>query len=104
MGSHSTAWLSPEHPRRHITPVPPSDDDNGVDALTDHARASPFGVPWSQRTSTGWNVRSAQDPSHGLEHRRPVLACHVELLGHLVDAEVLEVLDERGPRQARTGP
>src|SRR5438045_4168987 len=64
----------------------------------DNARASPFGVPWSKRTSTGVDSSSAQALSHELKDSRHLLTRHVELLDDLVDAEVLEVLDYRGHR------
>jgi len=56
----------------------------------DNARASPFGVPWSKRTSTGGDWSSAQALSHELKYRRHLLARHVELLDDLVDAEIRE--------------
>jgi hypothetical protein len=65
----------------------------------DSARASPFGVPWSKRMSTGGDVGSAQALSHELEDSGYLFARHVELLDDLVDAGVLEVLDDRGNRQ-----
>jgi hypothetical protein len=34
----------------------------------DNASASPFGVPWSKRTSTGWKISGAQALCHELEH------------------------------------
>ena len=67
----------------------------------DNARANPFGVPWSKRMSTGGNGVGAQALSHELEHGRHLLARHVELLDDLVDAEILEVLDDRGDGQTR---
>src|SRR5918993_3330859 len=65
------------------------------------ARVSPFGVPWSKRTSTGRNGFGAQALSYEFEHGGDLLARHVELLHDLLDAEVLEVLDDGGDRQAR---
>jgi hypothetical protein len=67
----------------------------------DNARASLFGVPWSKRMSTGDGIRS-KALSHELEHGRHLLARYVELLDDLIDAEILEVLDDRGHRQAGT--
>src|SRR3954449_5569258 len=66
----------------------------------DRAPASPFGVPWSKRTSTGRNVRSAQTVGHELEDGSHLLARHIELFDDFVDAEILEVFDDRGHRQA----
>src|SRR4030088_2081408 len=62
---------------------------------------NPWGVPWSKRMSTGWNRLSAEALRHEVEHCRDLLARHVELLDDLVDAEILEVLDDRGHGQAR---
>ena len=66
----------------------------------DNARASPFGVPWSKRMSTGVDVGSAQALSDELKDSGYLFARHVELLDDLVDAEILEVLDDRGHGQA----
>src|SRR5688572_28826419 len=60
----------------------------------------PLGVPWSNRTSTGGDFR-AQAICHELENGRDLFARHIELLDYLVDAEVLEVLDDRVYRQTR---
>jgi hypothetical protein len=60
---------------------------------TDSARASPFGVPWSKRTSTGGDVGSAQALRDELEDGRHLLARHVVLLDDLVKTEILEVLE-----------
>src|SRR6266849_6426435 len=60
---------------------------------------SPFGVPWSKRTSTGGDWVGAQALSHELENGRHLLARHVELLNDLVDAEILEILNDRGHGQ-----
>ena len=51
--------------------------------------------------STGWNRLSAEALRHEVEHCSDLLARHVELLDNLVDAEILEVLDDRGHGQAR---
>ncbi len=56
----------------------------------DNARASPFGVPWSNRTSTGRDRVGAQGLSHELEHGGHLLARDVELLDDVVDAEILD--------------
>jgi hypothetical protein len=66
----------------------------------DNAWASPFGSPWSKRMSTGGNVGSSQGLSYELEDSGYLLARHVELLDDLVNAEVLEVLNDRGHGQA----
>src|SRR6188768_2739594 len=60
---------------------------------------SPFGVPWSKRMSTGWHGVGAEALSNEVENSRHLLACDVELLDDLVDAQVLEVLNDRGNRQ-----
>jgi hypothetical protein len=52
--------------------------------------------------STGGDVGSAQALSHEGEDSGYLFARHVELLDDLVDAEILEVLDYRGHRQAGT--
>jgi hypothetical protein len=70
----------------------------GVDGVPGSALINPLGVPWSKRMSTGWNRLSAETLRHEIEHCRDLLPCHVELLHDLVDAEVLEVLDELWPR------
>ena len=44
------------------------------------ARISPFGVPWSKRTSTGGTGLGAQALSYEFEHGSDLLAGHVELL------------------------
>ena len=62
--------------------------------------ASPFGVPWSNRTSTGGDF-GAQTLSHELEDSLHLFVRHVELLDDLVDAEILEVLDDGGDREPR---
>ena len=49
--------------------------------------------------STGWNRLSAEALRHEVEHCRDLLARHVELLDNLVDAEILEVLDDGGDGQ-----
>src|SRR5262245_51777303 len=64
------------------------------------ARASPFGVPWSKRTTTGRNRFGAQAVGYEVEHGCDLLAGHVELLHDLLDTEVLEVLDHGGHGQA----
>jgi hypothetical protein len=51
--------------------------------------------------SAGRDGVRAKTLSHELEHGHHLLARHVELLDDLVDAEILEVLDDRGHRQAR---
>src|SRR4051812_35187970 len=56
---------------------------------------------WSKRMSTGWNRLSAETLRHEVEHCGDLLARDVELLDNLVDADILEVLDDRGHRQAR---
>src|SRR5579864_5283444 len=61
-------------------------------------RARPFGVPWSNRTSTGRNF-GTQTFSHEFEDGLHLFAGHVELLDDLVDAEVLEIFDDSGDRQ-----
>ena len=63
-------------------------------AWPDNARASPFGVPWSNRTSIGGDCLGAQALSHELEHGGDLLTRDVELLDNLVDAEILEILDD----------
>jgi len=65
------------------------------------AWASPFGVPCSNRTSTGGNF-GAQTLSHELEDGLHLFARHVELLDDLVDAEVFEVLNDGGHGQSGT--
>ena len=57
--------------------------------------ASPFGVPWSNRTSTGGDF-GTQTLNDELEHGCHLFTRDVELLHDLVDAEVFEVLDDRG--------
>src|SRR5438552_188816 len=52
--------------------------------------------------STGGHVGSAQALSHELEDSGYLFARHVELLDDLVDAEILEVLDDRGDGQTGT--
>jgi len=49
--------------------------------------------------STGGDVGSAQALSHKREESGYLFARHVELLDDLVDAEILEVLDDRGHGQ-----
>src|SRR5688500_16493698 len=66
---------------------------------SDSARASPFGVPWSKRMSTGGHGVGAEALGYEVENGRYLLACDVELLDDLVDAQVLEVLDDRGNGQ-----
>lgn len=68
----------------------------------DNARASPFGVPWSKRMSTGGEGVGAKALGYEVENGRHLLARDVELLDHLVHAEILKVLDHRGHRQAST--
>src|SRR5262245_20831105 len=68
----------------------------------DSARVSPFGVPWSKRTSTGRDVGTAQALSYELEDGRHLLARHVVLLDDFVDAQILEVLDDGSHRQTGT--
>jgi len=63
-------------------------------ACPDNAPASPFGVPWSKRMSTGRDGVCAKAFSHKLEHGHHLLARYVELLDDLVDAEILEVLND----------
>ena len=46
--------------------------------------------------STGGDVGSAQAQSHKREDSGYLFARHVELLDDLVDAEILEVFDDRG--------
>ena len=48
-------------------------------------RARPFGVPWSNRTSTGRDV-GTQTFSHEFENGLHLFAGHVKLLDDLVDA------------------
>ena len=62
-------------------------------------RAKPFGVPWSNRTSTG-RFFGTQTLSHEFEDGLHLFSGHVELLDDLVDAEVREILDDRGDGQA----
>src|SRR5258708_30751684 len=69
-------------------------------ACPDNAPASPFGVPWSTRMSTGRAGIRAKALSHKLEHVHHLLARSVELLDDLVYAETLEPLDDRRPAQA----
>src|SRR5687767_3514600 len=64
-----------------------------------NARISPFGVPWSTRMSTGGNEVSAEALGDEFEYGRDLLARHVELLHDLLDAEVLQVLDDGGDRE-----
>jgi len=52
--------------------------------------------------STGGDVGSAQALSHELEDSGYLFARHVELLDDLVNAEILEVLDDRGHGQTGT--
>ena len=52
-------------------------------------------MQWSKRMSTGGDVGSAQALSHELKDSGYLFARHVELLDDLVDAEILEVLDDR---------
>ena len=49
--------------------------------------------------STGGDVGSAQALSHELEDSGYLFARHLELLDDLVDAEILEVLDDRSHGQ-----
>ena len=53
------------------------------------ARAGPFGVPRSKRTSTGGNDGSAKALSDELEDGHHLFARHVELVDDLVDAQIL---------------
>ena len=46
--------------------------------------------------STGRDGVRAKTLSHELEHGHHLLARHVELLDDLVDAEILEVLEDEG--------
>src|SRR6516225_6298088 len=62
-------------------------------------RASPFGVPWSNRTSTGRDF-GTQTFGDEFENGLYLFARHVELLDDLVDAEVLEILNDGGDGQA----
>ena len=71
----------------------------GVDGVPGQRAGQPFGVPWSKRTSTGWSVCQARALRHELENRCHLLACHVELFDDLVNAEILEVFDDRSGRQ-----
>src|SRR6516162_7489756 len=64
-------------------------------------RASPFGVPWSNRTSTGRDF-GTQNFGDEFENGLYLFAGHVELLDDLVDAEVLEILNDCGDGQAGT--
>jgi hypothetical protein len=64
-------------------------NDRGLDPRQD---------PWSKRMSTGGDIGSAQALSYELEDRG-YFARHLELLDDLVDAEILEVLDDRGHGQ-----
>ncbi len=52
--------------------------------------------------STGGEGVRAKALSHNLEHRHHMLARYVELLDNLVNAQILEVLDDGGHRQTRT--
>lgn len=65
----------------------------------DIARASPFGVPWSKRMSTGGHGVGAEALGNEGENGRHLLACDVELLDDLVDAEILEILNDSSHRQ-----
>jgi hypothetical protein len=58
-----------------------------------------FGVPWSKRISTGSDGVRAKALSYELKDVHHPLARHVELLDDLVDAEILEVLDDCGHGQ-----
>jgi hypothetical protein len=53
--------------------------------------------------STGGDVGSAQALSHELQDSGDLFARHVELLDDFVDAEILEVLDDRGHGYAAAG-
>src|SRR5437867_4625053 len=65
----------------------------------DNARASPFGVPWSKRMSTGRDGVRAKALSHEIQYGHHLLARHVELLDDLVHAEILKVFDDSGHGQ-----
>src|SRR5262249_45496482 len=52
--------------------------------------------------STGGDVGRAQALSHELEDSSYLFARHIELLDDLVDAQILEVLDNRGYGQTST--
>ena len=64
------------------------------------APASPFGVPWSKRTSTSGDGGIAQTLSQELQDGLHLFARHVELLDDLVNAEIFTVLDDSGDWQA----
>ena len=76
----------------------------------DSARASPFGVPWSKKMSTGGDGVGAEAQGYEVENGRHLLSRDVELLDDLVNAQILEVLDDGGhgflslllPQQYRT--
>jgi hypothetical protein len=60
----------------------------------------PFGVPWSKRMSTGRNRVSSEAVCNEFEYGRDLLPRHVELLHDLLDASVLQVLDDGGDGKA----
>src|SRR3974377_1048902 len=66
---------------------------------------SPFGVPWPNRMSIEWRGwiarrRSLEALRHKIKHGLDLLASHVELLHHFLDAQIFEILDHGRNRQA----
>jgi hypothetical protein len=54
--------------------------------------------------STGGGGFNAQALSDEVEHSSDLLARHVELLHDLLDAEIFEILDDRGNGQGAARP
>src|SRR5688572_11872563 len=70
-----------------------------IDHVPRQRACKPFRVPRSKRMSTGWHGVGAEALGNEVENGRDLLARDVELLDDLADAQVLEVLNDRGNGQ-----